>query len=916
MLQSFQVLAKLPKPVHKQKAKPFSASVHALVGGKKRKRSELAIAVDTEGINLYDIQTSRLVTSYAVSPQATFTCPPCSILRKIPKSAAERLTYCSVVDPSPKLQCFVEQSGKSSGANGRISSTSHNVADSESPIIYLDLIACPGSVGETPGAALVAVHEDGEVRCLSSDLSEEYWNSTSDSSASGLPGGARKICYATIMQLEEARKGLLKNREDLIARVEGIVERTSNSTVSDLLVLLTKAASHGTEKNDETLQLSIYNLHTESLRAKHTKPGRKTTHLEQLTSLMVPQPDKKHDGMPFYFIHGPSGALYQWVDREVRMYDFSGSIPRLVKQVRWKHTIQSCLRLSSTSVILTSRNSVTVLDTQYQSIIASAPIEIAFEDKSNSGGSKKEQIQVLSYFSSQGVAVAIQGRTLVSLQVIGTDAQNVSGRKRARSGKLIDAIGRGMKGSKAHPNAHKIRLSLPESFGRIVQLDKVDPHWEEIEGQLNSRVAQGNPKAFDEVLGTELGIDDDSNQDGQHRDNLKAKPTTRTRLPRAKVNYILSKIFKFEKDSELTGTRKATQPNLMVGFHPKRTLQWLISNGLVSLSHIETALREAGSLSPTSELHSCAVIQALVTCDPSLNALQSLLAAPSFLTTRELVCAARLAIDVLRQSDSSSEPKMITNGEANQPTESDKVTQFSNTNTDLGPISTQNTDKSHNAHNILKHCLSRLRHCHETDIRHKFTQELSHTDLLSFIDFLRMSLARGGWLSRYMDDGYTPLPDEEQSPDQQNAQMSICTTLLNCAFDALGTSGWITSSSPTANLTSNVETIAYMKAEVSAALEGIEEAAYLKAMLNEVLLYSKTVKMPNAKPEGDDEVKPVKVTVESWEDHVLPVGLKAEGEVSLVKVGAGGVVGRRSQRDIGHLKSRKVGAYGFERIVI
>ena len=55
MLQSFQVLAKLPNPVNQKELPPKSASVHALVGGKKRKRSELAVAIDTEGISLYDV---------------------------------------------------------------------------------------------------------------------------------------------------------------------------------------------------------------------------------------------------------------------------------------------------------------------------------------------------------------------------------------------------------------------------------------------------------------------------------------------------------------------------------------------------------------------------------------------------------------------------------------------------------------------------------------------------------------------------------------------------------------------------------------------------------------------------------------------------------------------------------------------
>jgi hypothetical protein len=865
-------------------------------------------------LTLSQIQTSRLVTSYSVSPLASFTCPPCSIRRKNPKTAAERLTYCSIIDPKPKLKCFVQRYGKSSGANGTISSTIHNITDSDSPVVYLDLIADPSSVGEPPDVAVIAVHEDGEVRCLSSDLSREYWKSAPDFSAKGLQGGERKICFATVMHFEEARKGIFKHREDLVARFQRFVDSTATFTPPDLLVLLTKNLSPGADKGSENLRLSIFNLHSESLQARHTKLGRSATNLEHLVSLTVPLPDKKHDGDPLYFFHRPSGVLYQCVDREMRMYDFSGTVPRLAKQIRWKHTIQSCLRLFPTSVMLTSRHLVTILDTQYQSILASTPIDSAIDDRGSSGVGKKEQIQVLSYFSSQGVAVAIQGRTLISLQVIDTDAQ-ITGRKRTRGGKLIDAIGRGTKSSKAHSSTQKSQVTLPESFGKFVELDRVDSKWEELRGQLDSRVAQGNPEAFDSILSTELGIKDDISHSGQHGMNRKALLKNHTRLPRTKSNFLLNKIFKFGKGSGGSNARNVIEPSLMIAFYPKRTFQWLVTNGLLSLSYIETALREAGSLSSTSELHPCAVIQALAIFDASFQVLADLLAAPCYLTTREVVCAARLAIGALQQSEASSEQKMIMNKEENQPTDSDTVMQLRNGDTDPVTNSAQTNETSHNAQTILKHCLSRLRHCHETEIRQTFTRELSHTDLLSFIDFLRMSLARGGWLSRYMDDGYTPFEVAKKDQDQQNEQMSICTKLLNCALDALGTSGWITSASNTTNVFDDAETIAYMKAEVSAALEGIEEAAYLNAMLHEVLLYCKTVKPPKPKPETD-EVKPVTVALESWEDHVLPVGLKAEQEVRLTKVRAGGEIQKRSVRDIGRLKSRKVGAYSFERIVI
>ena len=49
----------------------------------------------------------------------------------------------------------------------------------------------------------------------------------------------------------------------------------------------------------------------------------------------------------------------------------------------------------------------------------------------------------------------------------------------------------------------------------------------------------------------------------------------------------------------------------------------------------------------------------------------------------------------------------------------------------------------------------------------------------------------------------------------------------------------------------------------------------------------------------------------------LPLGLNLDKDrVPLTKVGAGGEVMRRSRRDIGDLKSRRVGEYSFERIVI
>ena len=60
MLQHPQLLTKLPKSFESEKSRVYTADVHSITGGKKRKRSEIAVAVDDEGINLYDVSTTWL----------------------------------------------------------------------------------------------------------------------------------------------------------------------------------------------------------------------------------------------------------------------------------------------------------------------------------------------------------------------------------------------------------------------------------------------------------------------------------------------------------------------------------------------------------------------------------------------------------------------------------------------------------------------------------------------------------------------------------------------------------------------------------------------------------------------------------------------------------------------------------------
>ena len=62
MIQTPYTLANLPVSPHALQGNTFAADVHSLVGSKKRKRAELAVAVDHEGINIYDVQPPRIAS--------------------------------------------------------------------------------------------------------------------------------------------------------------------------------------------------------------------------------------------------------------------------------------------------------------------------------------------------------------------------------------------------------------------------------------------------------------------------------------------------------------------------------------------------------------------------------------------------------------------------------------------------------------------------------------------------------------------------------------------------------------------------------------------------------------------------------------------------------------------------------------
>ena len=55
MIEAARTIAEIPRNITGTQGKIYSADVYGLAGTRKRKRTELALAIDHQGINLYNV---------------------------------------------------------------------------------------------------------------------------------------------------------------------------------------------------------------------------------------------------------------------------------------------------------------------------------------------------------------------------------------------------------------------------------------------------------------------------------------------------------------------------------------------------------------------------------------------------------------------------------------------------------------------------------------------------------------------------------------------------------------------------------------------------------------------------------------------------------------------------------------------
>lgn len=803
-----------------------------------------------------------------------------------------------MVSPKPQIICFSESS------NAEITTTSINLRKEAAPVLRLDTFEA-GS-----GNKILALHEDGIITCYSDGLGTEEWHSSINTGTSNLVS-VPAIQAAAILSVRQARKTILRSREDILATLGPNGDTVDRS----LLLVITRSPTEEANSSAGTLALRVFHIRIAGPKKGGLDLGTEDK-LRMLAKLAMPEPSLFISKKSQITMHTSSGTIYQDAEGALAVYDLTGSVPRLVHTVV-RNDAFSYLRLSPELVASSRGASLSVMDLSYGSIQAEGTLTLSHEAKvtrksknAKDRPTKTENVRLLSYFAPLDVIVALDGRKLLAIQLL-TSQEAGGSRKRKREGLLVKCIGRGSSSTTGTPPTSDESVRRIMSLG--IYLPSVDStDWKDQKAALDQCLAQSNEKEFEKLMAAALGIN------AIEEDQRILNHGCRNHVDQHAVSYALKTMFSAEKASLDVDAAGDNARSLDIGFFPHEIGNWLIDSGLLTLSQIEISLKQYGALPITSKLATGSLIRALTKLDPSLEILLSTLASPVPLSSQELVHV--LVIVTQSPNPEATEiQRLLTNGEGKDDSGNNGKLQLVNgETTDYPPSPSPNLPDNNLSRRLLNFALKRLYACPSSSVARALKRELSTPQLRVLVDTLRMEIARSGWLSPYEDSLETLDLDL-----QDDSQLCFIAHLLNCVIDSLGTGGWILSSSMSDDLTETADTIVYMKAEISAALEGIEEATYLKGMLGEILLCGKNSLYSSVKQSRSNEAqlpdlpaKPINIALAEDDSQLLPLGLKPAPVVSTTKVGAGGEVIKRSRRDIGRLKSKMVGKYSFDRIMI
>jgi hypothetical protein len=788
-------------------------------------------------------------------------------------------------------------------------------------VVFIGVIAATfGSDLSAAPSDLLVLRKDGEIQCLDGETLEQKWTSPPNALAEA-PGSGDKaieVEYTHLTNAHAASQSILKRRQDVLAIFAQ--EISEDGYNPDILIIVTKSA--------QTLIRTLHIITPPRRSSAYTNGLQHSVQI--LLAAQFPNSYKPKD-KTIFSMQTSTGTLQQLTNNTLTTFDVTDSGPKEQSSLLVERP-ESFLRLSSTSVMVASEHSITVYNPKYQSILATIELDGASKKESlkrkrksdgEANGILTSSCNLITYFPKLGAAVAIRDNNLIAIQVEGH--QDRQGKPRA-AGLLIDSLGCSVKEQVRPGRAKKglnqvvsktISAYLPGSMTGFE-----GPFADQIKALEEAFFAEDAGK-FDALIASKLQISNtDSTTAKPLTNGVKASPHPSLNVDRRWIIYALSKIFSIAEED-------FGESRLSISFYPPNVFWWLTNSGHMTLANIEVALRSDTGTSSTKSIPARDLVNAIVELNPDMDLLLALLG-KNHLGAAELLHAIRTLMESLEMLGENLRAKqgLLTNGEESELVNGDVEEQLerleAEAEKDLELAEYQLGPGSGIRGQALSLALSKLYTCPASAIVIALQMTLTSQEIVCLIYLLRFELARGAWTAKYLDDDESELFDEDA--EVPASAIMLISSLLNNCIDAVGAGGWLSGDLKLVNGDpfEAEELISSLKLEVSAALEGIEGAAYLKGLTSEMIRFGDGVQKSLPKELDPDSETPARkkhkrpVLLPSLDpaSKALPLGLKAEQQISRLKVGAGGEVHQRTARDIGHLKSKKVGKYSLERIII
>jgi hypothetical protein len=917
--------------------------------------------------------------SYSVSPQTSFATPPCSFcLNGEGPKKKQRYTYAIVhsayQNNKAQLLSFVEGvEGYTNGAGiVRPAANTTILTSSISSIVVSS--RQKNSSSQEPLHDIVLLGDNGRLHCYSGDLGTHRWTKAlTDAICSP---DAIKVQGTDIFEfvietdVSAALKGLLKNREDVTAGLHYGESASSKGSTVKMMIFAVSRSAVPTEfgKSRRTAHLFLVREQAPSLAASQSGSIQQVLSWS-LSTTRDSAPPAGSDVMPSYSLHVSSATLYCKLSGEVYVYDLSSVTPRKYPPFNFPdQSFVSMLPLASKLLMVTSEKSCCVFDSHFGSL--QGAISLVSEQESSLARKKRKRsgtqnsvapISFWDYFNDLGLVIGLKDN--VSFGLVYRPPSRTQKEKRLGQGLLVDSIGKG--------GPISVKKQLPEwtllRRGGRIQCSRLGDHedWSSVRCKLDDLAEQGNITAFDQLFMSAVGMPLDerskkriegSNGQGcsteADLEGQQSQKPAEGMLPnsgwhlsrdfdgrfgriyrqrnRSMALYVLGKIFsKSVVEGPQNGLGDALEDKTSVQMLPPNAFHWLVENGYISVETIEQSLRQTGVFtSQHQSLNATDFISLIVSADPEMRLLHGVLSQPAVLSLAEIVASLKL---LLKSLNNTPEPQvngfLEDDNSGLKRDEKDVMEQLrreeqaalADIDNALSALDQDLSTKSQ----ALRKALMQLHAFPYQQITQALRAELAHHDIIFLIQILRIELADGGWTSRYVDAG----PDSSNMGPPADRAIELVSNLLSCAIDAIGTGGWLSGRISFAEGDSEQEVLVALRGEVSAALEGIHEAAFMKGLLDDFLRFesrhsrasiaaakaSRYRRKLKKKEQLEEPVNDIHLT---GDQRLLPLGLKVQEGIEQTKAGRAGEIRQKTNREIAAEMSKKVGSYSFETIRI